>query len=62
MRRILVVFRLAGTTAEDELPANAAEHTFQRLKLAPGDARLEAWAERGGAAAGPLDVVVTRVE
>jgi arylsulfatase/arylsulfatase A len=57
-----VVFRLAGTTAEDDLPANAAAAVFRGMKLPRGDATLEAWAERGGAAAGPLDVVVTRVE
>lgn len=55
-------FRLAGTTAEGELPANAEIVSFSRLKLPKGDARLEAWAERGGTAVGPMDVIVKRVD
>lgn len=55
-------FRLAGTTAEGELRANTETITFGRLKLRKGDARLEAWAERGEIAVGPTDVTVKRVE
>jgi arylsulfatase/arylsulfatase A len=55
-------FRLGGTTVTGDLPANAETVTFNRLKLTTGDARLEAWAERDGAAVGPMDVTVKRVD
>ena len=55
-------FRLGGATAEVELPANVEKVVFGRLKLAKGDARLEAWAERGGTAVGPMDVMVKRID
>ena len=51
-----------GATAEVELPANVEKVVFGRLKLAKGDARLEAWAERGGTAVGPMDVMVKRID
>jgi hypothetical protein len=58
----VVKFRLAGTSAEDALPSKAEGHTFRGLQLSQGDAKLEAWVERGGAAVGAWDVEVRRVK
>ncbi|HTK76351.1 MAG TPA: arylsulfatase [Gemmataceae bacterium] len=55
-------FRLGRATAENALPANVETVTFRRLQLTTGDARLEAWAELGGTAVGPMDVTVKRLE
>ena len=49
-------------SAENDLPAKSETVTFRGLKLPKGDTRLEAWAERGGTAVGPMDVTVRRVE
>jgi arylsulfatase A-like enzyme len=54
-------FRLAGTSAADRLAPGATAYTFRGLTLPAGDARLEAWVERGGESAGVLDVEVKRV-
>jgi hypothetical protein len=54
----MVHFRLAGTSAVDRLVPGATAYTFRGLKLPAGDARLEAWVERGGASVGVLDVEV----
>jgi arylsulfatase A-like enzyme len=53
---------LGGASAQADLAAGAAEHTFGDLTLKAGPSRLEAWVEGNGASAGVLDVTVVRRE
>ena len=54
--------RLGDVSAETAVAAGATAYSFRGLKLPAGDARLEAWVQRGGESAGVWDVEVRRVE
>jgi hypothetical protein len=55
-------FRMAGVTAEEKIAAGTSQVTMRGLKLPAGDAKLEAWVERGDNAAGVWDVELKRVD
>jgi arylsulfatase A-like enzyme len=55
-------FSMAGVTAEEKIAAGNSVTTFRGLKVPAGDAKLEAWLERGDEMAGVWDVEVKRVD
>ena len=55
-------FRLGGVSAAEQVAAGTTGHTFHGLTLPAGDAKLEAWVERGGETVGVQDVIVKRID
>jgi hypothetical protein len=53
-------FSLGGVSAAEKVAAGATVVTLRGLKLPAGDAKLEAWVERGGESFGVWDVEIKR--